>query len=102
MRAAESELRSKRASSSGLSPFSLLPSPFSLDSFSYVAVTVVVIPPRAEKSPTTVIRRGAQTRDQVVEDLVGDRLVEDAAVAEVEHVVLQRLQLDAALVGDVG
>ena len=29
--------------------------------FSYVAVTVVVIPPRAEKSPTTVIRRGAQT-----------------------------------------
>ena len=28
---------------------------------SYVAVTVVVIPPRAEKSPTTFIRRGAQT-----------------------------------------
>ena len=29
--------------------------------FTYPAVTVVVIPPRAEKSPTTVMRRGAQT-----------------------------------------
>ena len=28
---------------------------------SYSAVTVVVIPPRAEKSPITVMRRGAQT-----------------------------------------
>src|SRR5437762_9744519 len=40
--------------------------------------------------------------DQVVQDLVGDALVEDAAVAELDHVVLERLQLDAARVGDVG
>ena len=26
--------------------------------FSYVAVTTVLIPPRTEKSPTTVMRRG--------------------------------------------
>ena len=40
--------------------------------------------------------------DQVVEDLVGHRLVEDAAVAELDQVVLQRLQLDTAIAGDVG
>src|SRR5215471_5135379 len=40
--------------------------------------------------------------DQIVQDLVGDALVEDAAVAELDHVVLERLQLDAACVGDVG
>ena len=35
--------------------------PWHFDYFpSYVAVTVVVIPPRAEKSPTTVMRRGRQ------------------------------------------
>ena len=39
---------------------------------------------------------------QVVEDLVGDRLVEDAAVAELDHVVLQRFQLDAAIAGHIG
>src|SRR5436190_12657828 len=37
--------------------------------------------------------------DQVVENLVGDGLVEDALVAEVHQVILQSLQLDAALVG---
>src|SRR5262245_4836691 len=40
--------------------------------------------------------------DEVVEDLVGDVLVEDAAIAELDDVVLERLQLDAARVGDVG
>ena len=35
--------------------------------------------------------------DEIVEDLIGDRLEEDAAIAEPEHVVLERLQLDAAL-----
>src|SRR5262249_42570683 len=40
--------------------------------------------------------------DEIVEDLVGDRLVEDALVAELEKIVLQRLQLETPLVGDVG
>src|SRR5262245_36798010 len=40
--------------------------------------------------------------DQVVEDLVGDVLVEDAAVPEFDQVVLERFELDAARVGDVG
>ena len=53
------------------------------------------MPPRAEKSPTTVMRRGRAGGDQVVEDLVGHGLVEDALVAELEQVVLQRLQLEA-------
>src|SRR5262245_66653308 len=35
--------------------------------------------------------------DEIVEDLVGGALVEDAFVAVVEQVVLQRLQLDAAI-----
>src|SRR5262249_7523440 len=39
---------------------------------------------------------------QVVEDLVGHRLVEDALVPEFNEVVLQRLQLDARGVGNVG
>ena len=34
--------------------------PAANQAFSYVAVTVVLIPPRTEKSPTTVMRRGAQ------------------------------------------
>ena len=41
-------------------------------------------------------------RDEIVEDLVGHRFIENAAVAEVDHVVLERLQLDAALAGNVG
>jgi hypothetical protein len=48
----------------------------------------------------TVMCRGWQ--DEIVEDLVGDRLVEDAAVAKLNHVVLQRLELEAHLVGHVG
>ena len=67
----------------------------------YVAVTTVLMPPRTEKSPTTVMRRGWSARDEIVEDLVGDVLVEDAAVAELDHVVLERFQLDAPRVGDV-
>lgn len=39
--------------------------------------------------------------DQVVEDAVGDVLVEMALVAEAPDVELQALQLDADLVGDV-
>src|SRR5207249_4563575 len=39
--------------------------------------------------------------DQVVEDAVGDRLVEVALVAERPQVQLERLQLDALLAGDV-
>ena len=38
----------------------------------YSAVTIVLMPPRTEKSPTTVMRRGCERRDEVVEDLVGD------------------------------
>src|SRR5262249_9963373 len=40
--------------------------------------------------------------DEVVEDLVRHGLVEDAAIAEVQHVVLERLELEAQRVGDVG
>src|SRR5688572_24987192 len=39
--------------------------------------------------------------DEVVENLVGHRFVEDAAVAELDEVVLQRFQLDAAVAGNV-
>src|SRR6476620_4783111 len=40
-------------------------------------------------------------RDQVVEDLVRDVLVEDASVPEGDHVVLERLELDTPRVGYV-
>src|SRR4051794_34699464 len=40
--------------------------------------------------------------DEIVEDLVGDRLVEDPAVAELDEVVLQYLQLDTAIARNVG
>src|SRR5437763_16816003 len=40
--------------------------------------------------------------NEVVEDLIGHVLVEDAAVSELDHVVLERFQLDAARVGRVG
>ena len=43
-----------------------------------------------------------EQRDQIVEDLVGDRLIEDAAIAEVVEVVLERLQLDTSRIGHVG
>src|SRR3954453_15990753 len=39
--------------------------------------------------------------DEVVEDLVGDVLVENAAVAEFDQVILQRLELDARRIGHV-
>ena len=65
-------------------------------------MTTVLIPPRTEKSPMTVIRLGLHDLDEFVEDAVGHRLVEDPLVPELDHVVLQRLQLEAALVGDVG
>ena len=65
------------------------------------ATTVVVMPPRAVKAPVTVIRRGLARGDEVVEDLVRGRFVEDAVVAIAEQVVLERLQLDARAVGDV-
>ena len=39
--------------------------------------------------------------DQVVEDLIRHRLVEDAAIPELDHVVLERFQLDAAISGHV-
>src|SRR5437773_2566281 len=45
---------------------------------------------------------GLQGGDQIVKDLVRDVLVENAAVAEFNHVVLERFQLDAPRVGDVG
>ena len=45
--------------------------------------------------------RTART-DEIIENLIGDCLVEDPSVAEPDHVVLQRLQLDAARVGYVG
>src|SRR5205814_8196405 len=43
-----------------------------------------------------------QRAHQVVEDTVGDRLVECSFVAEAPQVELERLQLDAELVGHVG
>src|SRR4029453_2088449 len=42
-----------------------------------------------------------QRRDEIVQDLVRHALVEDAAVAELDQVVLQRLELDAVRVGHV-
>src|SRR5918993_3296212 len=39
--------------------------------------------------------------DEVIEDLIGDRLVEDSLVAELHHVILQSLQFQAQRVGDV-
>ena len=39
---------------------------------------------------------------RAIQDLVRDRLVEDPPVAELEHVVLQCLQLDTELIGRVG
>src|SRR5687767_3585430 len=45
--------------------------------------------------------RGAG-RDEIVENPVGDRFEEDALVAELDQVVLEGLQLDAALGGNVG
>src|SRR5678815_2318797 len=39
--------------------------------------------------------------DEVVEDLIGHGLEEDAAVAKFKHVVLQRFQLDAAVAGHI-
>ena len=44
--------------------------------------------------------RTART-DEIIENLIGDCLVEDPSVAEPDHVVLQRLQLDAAIGGHV-
>ena len=60
------------------------------------------MPPRTEKSPTTVILPRLQARDQIVEDLVCGVFVEDAAVAELDEVVLQRFQLDALGIRHVG
>ena len=65
----------------------------------YSAVTLVVMPPRAVKSPTTVMRLGAQAADQVVENLVGDRLVENPLVPELEQIVFEGLELDARASG---
>src|SRR4051812_5496253 len=45
---------------------------------------------------------GIQGGDEVVEDAVGDILVEDALVAEALEVHLQTFQLDALLLGRVG
>ena len=39
--------------------------------------------------------------DEIVEDLVDDLLVEDAAIAELEKVVLERFQLETDLAGHV-
>src|SRR5687767_6470306 len=39
--------------------------------------------------------------DQVVKNLVGDRLIENSLVTELEQIVFERLELDAARVGDV-
>src|SRR6266853_6052920 len=42
-----------------------------------------------------------QPRDQIVQDLVGGGLVEDSAIAELNQVILERLELDTLGVGDV-
>src|SRR5258708_7746004 len=44
---------------------------------------------------------GMNRRYQIVQDAVGDRLVEGTVVAERPEVQLPRLQFDAQLVGDV-
>ena len=49
----------------------------------------VLIPPRGVKSPTTVMRSGRAGGHEVVENLVGDALVEDAAGAETDQVIFQ-------------
>src|ERR1043165_4320551 len=43
-----------------------------------------------------------QCRDQVVGDLIHDRLVENALVAERKEIELQTFHLDAELIRDVG
>ena len=40
-------------------------------------------------------------RNKIIKDLICHSLVEDSAIAEIEVVVLQRLELDAYIVGDV-
>src|SRR5687768_1477601 len=57
--------------------------------------------PAHRKIPYDGHASGTAGGHEVVEDLVGDRLVEDAPVAESNHVVLEGLELEAALVGDV-
>src|SRR5580765_380373 len=44
---------------------------------------------------------GLAGRHQIVQNLVGDVLVEDSAVAELDDVILERLQLDAPRGGNV-
>ena len=53
------------------------------------ATTVVVMPPRAVKAPVTRMRRGWQARDEIVENPVGRRLVENALIPVASQVVLQ-------------
>lgn len=40
-------------------------------------------------------------RNKIIKDLIGDCLVKNAAIAEIEVVVLQSLEFDAYIIGDV-
>ena len=64
-------------------------------------VTVVVIPPRTQNLPVTVIDRGAIARHDVVADPVRHRFVERALIAIAPQVELQALELDAQRVRNV-
>ena len=66
-----------------------------------MTVTVVVIPPRTQNLPVTVIDRGEIAADEVIADLIRDRFVERAFVAVAPQVELQALELDAQLVRHV-
>ena len=71
-------------------------------SASYDAVTTVLMPPRTREVADDGHAARLAGGDEIVEDLVGDRFVEDAAVAELDDVVLERFQLDTAVAGHVG
>ena len=72
------------------------------DGCSWTTVTLVLIPPRGVKAATSFMSAGLQHGDEVVENAVGDVLVENALVAKALQIHLQALQLDALLVGRVG
>ena len=70
--------------------------------FSKTAVTDVDDPAAHREIPDDRHAPGLAGGDQIVEDLVRHGLVKDAAVAEFDQVVFQRLELEAELVGMYG
>ncbi len=65
------------------------------------AVTVPAVPPRTANCPITVIRRGLQGRDKVVQNRIDHRFVENPFIPIREEIELQTLHFDARLVWNV-